>query len=134
MSVEGGDRVTDNDCIISGSGFTVLCYYLKLNKCCHCSIICLWDIWLLSDQRKCFMIMGFCMSVLFQKKKKKTHFFKDLNLLTLRKKRSFKKFYYSLPIAVLIWLSIRGKYYLQHIKYCLLHMKGTMPDALNGHN
>lgn len=71
------------------------------------------------------------MNVLFQKKK---NLFKDLYLLTLRKKRSFKKFYYSLPIAVLVWLSIGGKYYLQHIKYYLLLMKGTMPDALNGHN
>lgn len=86
------------------------CCYLKLSKCCHYSIICLWDIWLLSDKRKCLMIMGFLYEcALSSIKKKPTKLFKDLYLLTLRKKRSFKKFYFSLTIAVLAWLSIRGK-------------------------
>lgn len=63
----------------------------------------------------------------FQKKK---NLFKDLLLFTLRKKRNFTKAYSFLPIAILVWLSVRGKYYLQ----CILHMKETVPDALKGQN
>lgn len=57
--------------------------------------------------------MRFCVSLLFLPEKKNV--FKDLALLTLGKKISFKKFDSFLPIAIPVGLSIRGKCYLQHI-------------------
>lgn len=72
--------------------------------------------------------MGFCVSLLFLLEKKNV--FKDLALLTLGKKISFKKFDSFFPRAIPVGLSIRGKCYLQHI----LQMKQTVPDASNGHN